>query len=709
VAQKLESLFADGRVERRAMGSVAALGLCVLLCVLLSAAASAIAQPAPAPTWRMQARVVAVGLPGVAGVREVGRFHSGGPIPSNPEFLLRTEAGGVLQAQRVLVATASNFGAPRAAGDQAEGAVLSIDPRQAQTLVIPGRFAARAPVALSGAVQLYSAQSPAFLNRRHNPSARTAALAAVAGPRYLSINNGFGRPWIANAPAGAHGEGSLSVTDPNGAPLDNAPSAAAGGVFAGRITQRESMPRVERTASLFTPWFNQRASAQLTPGALRSGALGTALLGPSPDGSGLAVFAVVTADGAVSQVHVQDGVDGLAPPGTIAPGSSDPGVIGVAFKWNPQRALYVADAARDGLVVLHLGDDGRHFSVMRSEALQGRAFRQPVDVAPAVPEVANPRFASHTTLAGASDLYVANRGDGTLLRIDPHGRVLARATIELPGAGALGADRLRALAVSGDAQRLWVTLSGEVDGFAGHEGALLEVPAFDAAGPFAPMHAAAPSGSAAQGTTRDGARIFGHAFAPSEGLGPLFNARACITCHGAPTVGGMSSADEHFGRRVAHMDPVSGRVSPVSHSNAPLARRHSTRELGRLDAPAAELPRRANVVSLRMPPALYAIGTLDDIPDAAIEAHAIAKGDGIKGRVHRVTASDGQTRIGRYGWKADIATLDAMVADAFANELGITSAATPPGDGASEGDSTLVRAVVVFLRGLRVPTERVAP
>ena len=42
------------------------------------------------PTWRLSARVVAVGLPGVAGVRQVGRFHRGGPIPGNPEFLLTT-------------------------------------------------------------------------------------------------------------------------------------------------------------------------------------------------------------------------------------------------------------------------------------------------------------------------------------------------------------------------------------------------------------------------------------------------------------------------------------------------------------------------------------------------------------------------------------------------------------------------------------------
>ena len=344
----------------------------------------------------------------------------------------------MLDARRVLVAVASNFGAPLAAADQAAGAVLSIDPERPDTLVVPGNFAAAGSqaVALGGAVQLYTAQSPAFLNRRYNPQARTSAHPAAAGPRYLSINNAFGRPWIANAPVGLRGPGSLSVVDPDGAPLDNAPSAAAGGVFAGSSTLRETVPKAERS-DLLAIWLNDRRSPQLTPGALLQGALGTAFLGPSPDGSGQAVFAVATADGALTQVHVRDGIDGLAPPGTVGSGSGEPGVIGIAFKWNPTRALYVADAARDRLLLLHLQDDRRHFLVARSEAIVSPDFRLPVDLAPAVPEVANPRFSSHTTLAGGSDLYVANRGDGTLLRIDQKGRVLALAR---RGAGA-GSNR----------------------------------------------------------------------------------------------------------------------------------------------------------------------------------------------------------------------------------------------------------------------------
>ncbi len=322
-------------------------------------------------TFHLQARIVAVGLPGVAGVRQVGRFHSGGPIPGNPEFLMTTAAGRVLDPERVMVAVGSNFGAPLGSALHAAGSVLSIDPRggpSGATLIVPKTFGKSGGTsAAGGAILLYTSQSPAFQNRHFNARARTADFAAASGPRYLSMNNAFGRPWIANAPQGLSGAGSVTVVDPDGRPLDNAPSGAAGGVFAGRATDREWSP-VAQPSNFIAKALNYRVSRQLTPGSLNHGALGTAFLGASPDGSGFAVFAVVGGDGAVVQAHVQDGIDGLAPPDTVGlRGDDDGAVIGMAFKWNPDRVLYVADPARDRLVLLHLDDDRRHFKVRRTD------------------------------------------------------------------------------------------------------------------------------------------------------------------------------------------------------------------------------------------------------------------------------------------------------------------------------------------------------
>jgi hypothetical protein len=664
----------------------------VLATATAAAAAQAPPQDAAPPALVLPARVVATGLGDAQGIRQVGRFHAGGPFATNPEFLLRTQPGRVLAPERVLVAVGGNLGAARADAAQAAGAVLSIDPRGERPLVV-GADAALHPGGDGARLQVYSVQSDAYSNARHNAGAATAGFGAVAGPRYLSINNAFGRPWIANAPFGLAGDGSESVVDPDGAPLANAPSDDAGGVFVGARSARRGVPTAVRSDWLGS-WWRRRASGQLTPGAIDRGAFGTALLGASPDGSGFAVFAVVTGSGAIVQVHVHDGVDGLAPAGTIAVGGVDPSLVGIAFRWTPGRALYVADARRDRLVVVDLADDTRHFTLAGTHALASPWLRRPVDIAPAVPEVASPRFSSHTTLAGGSDLYVVNRGDGSLLRLAQDGRVLARATIALPGGERVGADRLRSLAVSADAQRLWLVV--QEPGRAGT--ALVEVPAFDAAGAFAAPAPDAPR--AADAAT--GARLFATAFTVQTGLGPLFNADSCIACHPGP--GGASALERHFARRVARMDPATGRLLALDGATSRLAPRRSTRELGVRDAPPAGLARAANVVSLRMPLALFAAARIDEIPDAVIEAQAVAKGDGIRGRVSHVVAADGTTRVGRYGWKADVATLEQMTAAAAGDEMGLTSALAPHPSALAKDDGTMARALAAYVATLAPAT-----
>jgi CxxC motif-containing protein (DUF1111 family) len=104
-----------------------------------------------------------------------------------------------------------------------------------------------------------------------------------------------------------------------------------------------------------------------------------------------------------------------------------------------------------------------------------------------------------------------------------------------------------------------------------------------------------------------------------------------------------------------------------------------------------------------MPIALFSSGAIDRVADAAIEAQAVSKGDGIKGRVHYVAGPGGELRIGRFGWKANVATLDQMVAEAFGNELGITSALAAHPVQAPKDDGRLVRAVSAYLR-VRTPT-----
>src|SRR5881394_2760306 len=125
------------------------LKLSVLLFLALATgcqAAVPVAGPTPAPTAAPQravltARIVAVGIPGASAVSPVGQFHAGGPIPDKPDFAAYTAPGKVLDPDRILVTSTSNFGAPKARDEQPEGVALSLDPRDPQTIVVPQAFA----------------------------------------------------------------------------------------------------------------------------------------------------------------------------------------------------------------------------------------------------------------------------------------------------------------------------------------------------------------------------------------------------------------------------------------------------------------------------------------------------------------------------------------------------------------------------------------
>ena len=450
------------------------------------------ARVAPRAASPLAGRVLAVGVPGAGAISPVGVFHPGGPIHDKPEFAAYTQPGRVLDSERLLVASTSNFGAPVALAEQPAGAILSLSTTDSQPMVVPADFAAAGgqASALEGSVQLYTAQSPAFLNSLTKPDAVTADLTAVSNPLAISINDGFGRPWFAN------GAATETVIDPDGRPLADPPSATAGGVFAADQTNRPD---------------------QRIPGQLTGSAVGTALVGKSPDGTGKAVFAAVNADGSVVQVHVKQGVDGLAPAGSIRPLSD--GRAGAVFNWVPDRILYVADPVGNGVLALTLSDDGTVFQVEETHRLSAPELDGPIDLAPAVPEVANPDFSSNTTLAGGSDLYVANRGNGTLVRMRQDGTVVAVRQVEVPGVGPVGAGQINGVAVSSDAQRIWVTLSGTLPGYPGASGAVIELPAFGGAqtpsvagatasrpaapapAPVAPAAAPAPVASAPVGPT----------------------------------------------------------------------------------------------------------------------------------------------------------------------------------------------------------------
>ena len=167
-----------------------------------------------------------------------------------------------------------------------------------------------------------------------------------------------------------------------------------------------------------------------------------------------------------------------------------------------------------------------------------------------------------------------------------------------------------------------------------------------------------------------GARLFRTEFTEEQGLGPLFNEPACTACHLEPRVGGVGRGGLATVLRVGRLtgdrfDSLEGRGGPVARSHA-VARQ----EPGCERAPG--IPAGANVTSVRNTPPLFGAGLIDAVPDAVIRAEAVPKRDGVHGRPNLVRG-----RIGRFGWKAHAATLEAMVAEALRSELGVTSPGAP--------------------------------
>ena len=218
-----------------------------------------------------------------------------------------------------------------------------------------------------------------------------------------------------------------------------------------------------------------------------------------------------------------------------------------------------------------------------------------------------------------------------------------------------------------------------------------------------------------QGGAR-GAELFRREFTPRQGLGPLFNERACSDCHATPAIGGMGPNGLATVLRVGRLtnagfDPTFERDG---HTIRLEAHDHSIAELGvDCDRPAG-IPAGANVTSVRNTPPLFGSGLIDSIPDEVIRAGAVPKGHGVSGRPNLVPGPDGGEDVGRFGWKGDTPTLELFVAEAFRAELGLTSALAPagelPGRERCVGESAEpelardeIRDVVAFIEALPAP------
>jgi CxxC motif-containing protein (DUF1111 family) len=192
----------------------------------------------------------------------------------------------------------------------------------------------------------------------------------------------------------------------------------------------------------------------------------------------------------------------------------------------------------------------------------------------------------------------------------------------------------------------------------------------------------------------------------ADGLGPVYNASSCAECHQNPVVGGASQVTEiRAGRFV--------RGSFIEHPGGSLIQDraiHPSIQEHVMD----EYDTRA----IRISVSTLGDGFIEAIADGTLISISEGQPQSMRGEVVRVPIleANGVLRVGRFGWKNQHASLESFAADAYLNEMGITSPLQPventsigkpvadydsvadPEDGGSD-----VRAFARFIRATKAP------
>jgi CxxC motif-containing protein (DUF1111 family) len=171
----------------------------------------------------------------------------------------------------------------------------------------------------------------------------------------------------------------------------------------------------------------------------------------------------------------------------------------------------------------------------------------------------------------------------------------------------------------------------------------------------------------------------------TDGLGPIFNAEACATCHDAGAIGGASAT--RIERRYGRFD--NGVFNPLANRGGSLRQLFTvgpfTGRNGQSCNPPLEVePTEATVHNVgRVTTPLFGLGLVDAMPDSFFTGMAAGEPAATRGIANIATIvlpndrdvnqTIGGQRVGRFGWKAGVPNLLQFAADAYLNEMGITT------------------------------------
>lgn len=230
---------------------------------------------------------------------------------------------------------------------------------------------------------------------------------------------------------------------------------------------------------------------------------------------------------------------------------------------------------------------------------------------------------------------------------------------------------------------------------------------------------------------RLGDQAFRRIFVREDGLGPLFVHQSCAGCHVRDGRGRLAfnersealvrtraenGLDPHprFGLQLQdhallgwvpegqvrlRFEEVEGRYE----DGTPYRLRRPVVEV--LDGQGSPVPGR---YSLRLAPPVFGLGLLEAVPEsvlAGLEDPEDRDRDGVSGRLARLAGG----KLGRFGWKASVATLEEQSAVAYLEDMGLSTPLFPGPDGRWEVTREELERVAFYLRHLAVPAPRHRP
>jgi len=182
----------------------------------------------------------------------------------------------------------------------------------------------------------------------------------------------------------------------------------------------------------------------------------------------------------------------------------------------------------------------------------------------------------------------------------------------------------------------------------------------------------------------DGKAAFEEVEGVADGLGPVFNGTSCAGCHdGGATGGGSAKLETRFAT------VVDGVFDPMTSHGGPLIQIDGIGAQGACSFGGEVVPPEATLVARRRTTPLFGLGLVDAVPDArfvALAAQQARRHPDTAGHPNMVAdVVSGGVSVGRFGWKSQVPHLLQFSADAYLNEMGIT---TPlfPNENCPQGD-----------------------